>query len=477
MAKVLALAESGEITYCSASPEMRGKGRCNHIAHKEEGETDHEFIARIESNVPLISEKRKAREELASKQELKDKNLTIDLYRMSDEEKENLTEILGRNQLGEDIEGGYIHLDTPLWNDADKKAFVKHYGFSNAKMQEILNLQRYAVKSSSVDAYKVGQQVVFTGRKEDGDLSTPKYFKAKYGNSVTLVTGVALLNELAAEKGFEATKDVYVLPYYMRQNPPAGPDGTEFYHPLNSQYNLLLIKRKNPDAQQIAYEQLVNNKDARIPVKRDGYISSSLSTLLTGKPGVMRREMSGRSIEYSGRAVITPDIDMEYGSLGLPPKMISHVFRPTIREQFQKAGWDNEKIDAYMQRFDRKDQENVTAEDRRILQLALDQAQVRVIGNRQPTLFNGSLNSFRPVVSPDQTVKVSPLNLANYAADHDGDTFSIFGINSRKISEYSKDFSSESVNGIRTPNRLDKSSILPQKEALFGLLNILQRRS
>ena len=45
--KVLALTEDGRLTYCTCSPEQRGKGRCNHISHQEERESPEEFVARI----------------------------------------------------------------------------------------------------------------------------------------------------------------------------------------------------------------------------------------------------------------------------------------------------------------------------------------------------------------------------------------------------------------------------------------------
>lgn len=46
MGKVLALTIDGKLTYCTAPPDKRGIGRCNHIAHKEEGQSDEEFIRR-----------------------------------------------------------------------------------------------------------------------------------------------------------------------------------------------------------------------------------------------------------------------------------------------------------------------------------------------------------------------------------------------------------------------------------------------
>ena len=47
--KVLALNTEGNITYCTVEPENRGKGRCNHIAHQNPGESPEDFIARIDA--------------------------------------------------------------------------------------------------------------------------------------------------------------------------------------------------------------------------------------------------------------------------------------------------------------------------------------------------------------------------------------------------------------------------------------------
>lgn len=45
--KALALTKDGRMTYCSAPPEKRGQGRCNHLEHQNEGESEAEFLVRI----------------------------------------------------------------------------------------------------------------------------------------------------------------------------------------------------------------------------------------------------------------------------------------------------------------------------------------------------------------------------------------------------------------------------------------------
>lgn len=51
--KALAINDKGDITFCSVPSEDRGKGRCNHIAHQEEGESVEDFISKINSKIKV----------------------------------------------------------------------------------------------------------------------------------------------------------------------------------------------------------------------------------------------------------------------------------------------------------------------------------------------------------------------------------------------------------------------------------------
>lgn len=51
--KVLALTSDGRVTYCVCPPDQRGKGRCNHVDHQGENESEVDFIQRVESNISV----------------------------------------------------------------------------------------------------------------------------------------------------------------------------------------------------------------------------------------------------------------------------------------------------------------------------------------------------------------------------------------------------------------------------------------
>lgn len=44
--KRLALTKDGRMTYCTAEKDYIGKGRCNHVAHQIDGETNKQFLER-----------------------------------------------------------------------------------------------------------------------------------------------------------------------------------------------------------------------------------------------------------------------------------------------------------------------------------------------------------------------------------------------------------------------------------------------
>ena len=57
MSKMLALNNEGNLTFCTVSVENRGKGRCNHVEHQNEGESIEKFVERISVKQKELSDK------------------------------------------------------------------------------------------------------------------------------------------------------------------------------------------------------------------------------------------------------------------------------------------------------------------------------------------------------------------------------------------------------------------------------------
>ena len=57
MSKMLALNDQGMMTYCTVDPELRGTGKCNHIAHQGVDESAAEFVERVNNDASIFDKK------------------------------------------------------------------------------------------------------------------------------------------------------------------------------------------------------------------------------------------------------------------------------------------------------------------------------------------------------------------------------------------------------------------------------------
>ena len=520
--KVLALREDGGVSYCTVPEDMRGRGRCNHIAHQSPGESNEEFINRINRD---FKEKIKSTGLFAGDEEDRyDGEYEFKPYKMTEEEQANLMEIKGRKDLADkDCQGGYIHLDEPLWNDMDKAYYANKLGVPKGYINSVIARERHVITFLSsipeTKPYYIGQIVTDAKKKQ---------LENKLGsNNIQFDTGIIALNETARANGFEATTDIYVLPYYMREDPKVGeakPDvslgddessteaGDKFNklsdarlkaeqdssetgsvkNPLNELYNTVIIKRKDPEAQQLAYERLLNNKglDDKKQIKRRGFALKSLADEFSGKHGIMRGYLTGRAQVYTARGVITPSSDLEVNEIGLPPKMVANIFRPSIVDRLSQDGWDAEEQMWFMRECNKFDQTKVDPECVDILSRIANEQELKCIANRQPSLYGSSLLSFNVKVSKYDnknsssgvgdtlgTVQLNPIYAAGYAADHDGDQMTITGINTAQLNENLKEIDGVSRRATRRPNAEKTTLNYASKEARWGLMNILEKRS
>lgn len=486
--KVLAVNVNGDITYCTVAPEMRGKGRCNHIAHQNDGESTQDFIQRINN----LRQSTQA-EEKENFIPYEGTEVETKPYRMSDEEKESLIKIENRMQLDQNIEGGYISLNEPLWNDMDKNYFAKISGIHSKNISSVLHGESFIVIESDEKRNPIGKVIPKENaeavyRKEMGideeilidEESIYDFYESK---GVTLETGVEGMNRFAEQiYDWQATTDIYVLPYYMRIGATRYGDETEsgmeevISSDITVGYKYLLRQHRNPNNQQLAYEALLNNSamsEGRARYTK-GYRNKSLADQFVGKGGVFRACLSGSSIPYSGRAVITPEV-MPYGEIKIPPSMAVDIFKPTLLEQFAYEGKTVEEIDAYFKEF-RKPQTEIPQILRDDLEKRI--CNKRVVMNRQPSLHTSSFQSFLPKISNNATVRIHPLYCEAYGADFDGDTVSIYGINQESIiPTVDKSIGAHNYINTHKPRSLETSAIMPSKDALWGLINILDKRT
>ena len=510
MKKVLALNVNGDMTYCTCPPDLRGKGRCNHVAHQMENESAADFVQRISEMQERLQNGGSAdeTEDLVNKvtdalfddgsDEPFGKNAFIPYdgttvvlkpYRMTDDEKKVLQKIENRMQLDQNIDGGYMELEEPLWNDMDKNYFCQISGMKKKNLEAVLHGDAQIIIEGT-GRYKRGRvipnETLETWEKEGYPAGWDQ-------NAIHMETGVVAMNNLAArDYAFVPTKDVFVLPYYMRMGiadhtPQYESSATEnsvvgemkedaISSDITVAYKYMLRQHANPQKQQLAYEALLNNqalsdKDARFT---NGFRNKSLADEFAGKGGVFRAVMSGGSIPYSGRAVITPNADLKFGECAIPASMAIDIFRPTLLDQLTREGKNVEEIDQWMSQY-RVPQGSISKKAKKELEERIHDRRVALC--RQPSLHQPSFQSFRPRISDGATIENNPLICKAYNADHDGDEMSCYGFNQEHIIPI-LDRSIDASLDVNTklPRHQDTMTILPTKDSLFGIISILEQR-
>lgn len=509
MQKVLALNEKGQLTPCSAPEEMRGKGRCNHIAHQNEGETYQEFMERADEVMselgisfdndavpvpevkPLFDFKRNGGDDPV--------NVKIKPYRMSQEELNKGLKVTRKTDFLIDYDDDRtVYMQTEegkeLWNEMDMNAFAEiHPKMSKKDILSVLLNENKMITKSNNDRFIPGMiydedldELIFNRNEKIKEQARYSYLRENpegteeevedfIKNNVELIevdkdTGVEAMNKVAKDFGFTATRNIPVLPYYMRPSTDAMDDQ------LTTGYQYMHRMRNNPDKMQYGYLSLLNNAALGENQRYDGgFARKSLADQFSGKGGIFRKYMSGRAVPYSGRAVIEPTLDVKYGEIILPARAAIDMYKPTVVQWFREHDKNDEEFEEFMQRFRPGD---LNRRDVKDLENIIRSKDVRVLANRQPSSHTANLQSFEVKLTPEPTIFVHPLVDEGYGGDHDGDTMAIIGINASSMAEkVDRSMSARADINTRRDRKLDESQILPSKDLLFGIMSILKARS
>lgn len=143
---------------------------------------------------------------------------------------------------------------------------------------------------------------------------------------------------------------------------------------------------------------------------------------LSKKEGLIRGNILGKRLDFSGRAVIAPDPTLELDQCSLPYLMVLELFKLQIAKQLillDKYQLLNEAID-----FVDECQET---NNEILFPIAQDIVKNEVCFlNRQPSLHRLSLVAFKITTSNDSVIKLHPLACPGFNADFDGDQMAVY---------------------------------------------------
>ncbi len=182
-------------------------------------------------------------------------------------------------------------------------------------------------------------------------------------------------------------------------------------------FELMIINEKRQIKH--AVEALIDNSRLRRPsTNRSGQRRKSLTDYLRGKKGLLRRNLLGKRVDYSGRAVIVVGPELKLHQVGLPKDMALELFKPWLEEKLERAGLAYTRSEKH---------EFIKSKHQQTVELLLDITKhYPVMLNRAPTLHRVSIQAFEPVLTEGYAIKLHPLVCAAYNADFDGDQMAVF---------------------------------------------------
>lgn len=153
---------------------------------------------------------------------------------------------------------------------------------------------------------------------------------------------------------------------------------------------------------------MMNNK--RLPYQ-------SLTDDLRGKKGLFRKNLLGKRVDYSGRAVIDGDPSLKFDQCGLPKSIALEMFKPFVIERLlTKEIAPNIRIAKEMI----EEQEDVIWD---LLEEVIKNKPVLL--NRAPTLHKYSVQAFYPRLVEGEAIRIHPLVCKAFNADFDGDQMAV----------------------------------------------------
>ncbi|MCH8273933.1 MAG: hypothetical protein IH851_04010 [Armatimonadetes bacterium] len=169
---------------------------------------------------------------------------------------------------------------------------------------------------------------------------------------------------------------------------------------------------------QEATDALIDNgRRSRPVVGSNNRPLKSLSDMLKGKEGRFRKNLLGKRVDYSGRAVIVVGPHLKLHQCGLPKEMALELFKPYVMKAL----------------VDQKLTQNIKTAKRMIDRVhpavwdALEEVikDHPVLLNRAPTLHRFGIQAFEPVLVDGKAIQVHPLVCPPFNADFDGDQMAV----------------------------------------------------
>jgi len=184
----------------------------------------------------------------------------------------------------------------------------------------------------------------------------------------------------------------------------------------------------------------------------------SLTDDLRGKKGIFRKNLLGKRVDYSGRAVIDGDPSLKFDQCGIPKSVALEMFKPfVIYKLLDKELAPNVRV-----------AKDMLEEETDIIWDLLEEVikNKPVLLNRAPTLHKYSVQAFYPRLVEGEAIRIHPLVCKAFNADFDGDQMAVHILLTDEAIEEAKKEMMSSQNIVNISNGQVLAS--PAKDMLIG---------
>ncbi len=152
---------------------------------------------------------------------------------------------------------------------------------------------------------------------------------------------------------------------------------------------------------------------------RNGRPLKSLTDLLKGKKGRFRRNLLGKRVDYSGRAVIVVGPELKIHQCGIPKKMAMELFKPFVLARLLGEGDSSKAIRKMKKAIIEKEMPEAWEVLEEVIKGKV------VLLNRAPTLHRMSIQAFEPKLVEGNAIRLHPVVCPPFNADFDGDQMAV----------------------------------------------------
>lgn len=260
-------------------------------------------------------------------------------------------------------------------------------------------------------------------------------------------------------------------------------DGSISYHPINNFY--LRILRQGLRAEHI-FESADDTLLDLIPRESTilqhvinmlyieggtDYFGNDIQPILStlqSKGGLIRGNLLGKRIDFSGRSTISSGPELPLDTLGVPFEMAYELLKPFIINLLVDDYENEDKINnPYKEAY-----RSYKNHDYRAVAACFDAAKdATILMNRAPSLHRYSVMAFKMILHTGKFIKVPPMVCSPFNADFDGDTVMLSLVLTDEASNEANSLLRPTDN-IMSSIDFDKPNLLPAHEQIIGLYEL-----